>query len=111
MVNPPLMPQLQVILHTLRQELAQALGNQLERVVLYGSQARGEAHAESDIDVLIVVKGDVNYPDLMQRTSAIVADVSLQYDVVISRTFASRAQLETTQTPFFINVRREGVAV
>jgi predicted nucleotidyltransferase len=111
MADSSLNPQLQVILRTLRQKLAQALGDQLEQVVLYGSRARGEARPDSDIDVLVVVRGDVNYPDLMQRTSVIVADVSLQYDVVISRTFASRAQYETAHNPFFINVRREGVAV
>ena len=104
-------PKLDAILRTLQQELAKALGSQLERVVLYGSRARGEARPDSDIDVLIVVKGEVNYPDLMQRTSEIVAGVSLQNDVVISRTFASRAQFETAQNPFFINVRREGVRV
>jgi predicted nucleotidyltransferase len=111
MADSSLNPQLQMILRTLRQKLAQTLGDQLERVVLYGSRARGEARPDSDIDVLVVVKSDVNYPDLMQRTSAIVADVSLQYDVVISRTFASRAQYETAHNPFLINVRREGVAV
>jgi len=104
-------PKLDVILHTLRQELAKALGSQLERVVLYGSRARGEARPDSDIDVLIVVRGEVNYPDLMQRTSEIAAGVSLQYDVVVSRTFASQTQFETAQNPFFITVRREGVRV
>ena len=104
-------PKLDAILRTLRQELAKALGSQLERIVLYGSRARGEARPDSDIDLLIVVKDEVNYPDLMQRTSEIVADVSLQYDVVISRTFASQAQFETAQDPFFIGVRREGVPI
>ncbi len=104
-------PKLDVILRTLRQELAKALGSQLERVVLYGSRARGEARPDSDIDVLIVVRGEVNYPDLMQRTSEIAAGVSLQYDVVVSRTFASQTQFETAQNPFFITVRREGVRV
>jgi 16S rRNA G527 N7-methylase RsmG len=61
--------------------------------------------------VLVVVKGDVNYPELMERTSEIVADVSLQFDVVVSRAFASQAQLESAQIPFFVNVRREGVVV
>jgi len=30
-------------------------GDQILRVILYGSFARGEAHAESDVDVMIVV--------------------------------------------------------
>ena len=104
-------PKLDAILRTLRQELAKALGSQLERVVLYGSRARGDARPDSDIDVLIVVKGEVDYPDLMERTSEIVASLSLEHDVVISRTFAAQARYEAAQSPFFINVRREGVKV
>ena len=104
-------PKLDAILHTLRQELIQALGRQLAQVVLYGSGARGEARPDSDIDVLVVVNGEVDYPDLMRRTSAIIAEVSLRYDVVISRTFASQNQFKTEQSPFLINVRREGITL
>jgi predicted nucleotidyltransferase len=104
-------PQLNSVLGTLRQRLDRVLGPQLAQVVLYGSQARGEARSDSDVDVLVVVKGNVNYPELMERTSEIVADVSLQYDVVVSRAFASQAQYEDAQNPFFVNVRREGIAI
>lgn len=99
------------ILHELRQRLVHALGHQLSGVILYGSQARGDARPDSDIDVLVVVAGPVNYPDLMQRTSVLVAELSLQYDVVISRTFASAMQWEAARTPFLISARRDGVAV
>lgn len=104
-------PKLDETLSTLRQELAQALGLQLAQVVLYGSRARGEARPDSDIDVLVIINGEVDYPDLMRRTSAVIADVSLRYDVVISRAFASQTQFKTEQSPFLINIRREGITV
>lgn len=111
MADQSLKPLLQEVLGVLRRRLAQTLGYELEQVILYGSHARGEARPDSDIDVLIIVRGNVNYPDLMQRTSSLVAEVSLQNDVVISRTFASLADWKNARTPFLINVRREGVAV
>lgn len=99
------------VLRALRRELIRVLGAQLEAVYLFGSRARGEAAPESDVDVLIVVRGDLDYPDLIRRTSAVVAALSLQYDVVISRAFVSSERFAHEESPFLISVRREGVPV
>lgn len=99
--------QLQGILRSLRRELARVLGNQLQSVILYGSQAR----SDSDIDVLVVVHDDSNYGDLIRRTSAVVSALSLQHDVVISHAFVSLERFEREQSPFLLNVHHEGVPV
>lgn len=44
----------------LRDRLQKTFGNRLDRVVLYGSFARGEATSESDMDVLVVLKESVD---------------------------------------------------
>jgi predicted nucleotidyltransferase len=31
------------------------------RLVIYGSQARGEAHPDSDVDVLLILKNEADY--------------------------------------------------
>jgi predicted nucleotidyltransferase len=103
--------ELQGILRNLRRELTSVLGDQLVSVILYGSQARGQARSDSDIDVLVVVCDDSDYGDLIRRTSASVSALSLQHDVVISRAFVSRERYAWEQTPFLLNVRREGVPV
>jgi predicted nucleotidyltransferase len=102
---------LAAILAALRRELDRALGHQLAQVVLFGSRARGDARPDSDIDVLIVVRGAVDHADLMRRTSEPVARVSLDNDVVVARVFASQSQYQTGQSAFLRNVRREGVPV
>lgn len=95
------------ILRKLRIGLADILGDRLEAIYLYGSQARGEAHSGSDIDVLVVIHGDFDYGDMLDKTIDLVADLSLAYDVVISRAFVSKERFDNEMSPFLMNVRRE----
>ncbi len=94
-----------------RERLREILGEELDSVVLYGSQARGDAQEGSDIDVLIVMRGSFDYGTLIEKTSKLTAAVSLEHDVVISRAFVTRHDYQTRLTPFLMNVRREGVPV
>ncbi len=102
---------LQEILHEYRDVLAAELGNQLERVVLYGSQARGDAHGHSDIDVLCVMRAPFDYGKMIGRTSELTAALSLKYDVALSRSFVTLSEYENSQAPFLMNVRKEGVSI
>jgi predicted nucleotidyltransferase len=45
------------VLVRFRQALDEMYGSQLDRVVLFGSRARGDAHPDSDYDVAVFVRG------------------------------------------------------
>ena len=92
-----------------RRRLLPLLGDVLDALILYGSRARGDAAEDSDIDILVLVKGPFDYAALLQRTSQATAEVSLEYDVVLSRTFLTREDYERRRTPFVMNVHRDGV--
>jgi uncharacterized protein len=104
--------QIQKILGELKSGLRQIYGEQLKSVILFGSYARGDAHPpDSDIDVLIVLKGPFSRWEVEKRSSELVAALSLEHEVVISRTFASETEYINSKMPLFLNVRREGLAV
>ena len=99
------------VLRTLRYALTELLRDQLAGLYLYGSHARGEASDWSDIDVLVVLAGPFDYGDLITQTSPIVAAISLEHDVVISRVFVTQEDFEGSYSPFLRNVRREVVPI
>jgi uncharacterized protein len=99
------------ILDELRAGLEPLYADRLANIVLYGSQARGDATEESDIDVLLVLRGKFRRADEMKRTSQLIADLSLKYDTLISRQFVSEDDYVGARTPLLLNVRREGTAI
>lgn len=104
-------PKIKIILTELRRRFEELYGERLVHMVLFGSQARGDAEPESDIDVLVVLKGSVSPGQEISRTSEIKAALSLQYDVVISCTYVSADRYATERSPLLLNVRREGIIV
>lgn len=86
-------------------------------LTLFGSQARGDEEPGSDIDVLVVLRSQsvsgaelpVNPGEEIKRTGKIVADLSLEYDVVISCLFMDETDYQTRNSPLLRNIRKEGV--
>ncbi len=92
-------------------ELRALYGPRLVRLVLFGSQARGDADEGSDIDVLVVLSGPVDAWEEIERSGRIVSDLSLEHAVVISCVFVAAERYASEESPLLLNVRREGVLI
>ena len=102
---------LKSILAEFRRQLGDLYGDRLVRVMLYGSQARGDGEQGADIDVLVVLKDLTDAGTEIARTGEITAGLSLANDVVLSCAFVSERRLQSEQSPFLMNVRREGLVI
>ncbi len=91
---------LRTIVSKLRFKLSTILGDRLVGVFLYGSQARGEAKDDSDIDILVVTNGKFDNFRLVEETGQLVADLSLEYDTVISLAFVSEEDYSSVKHRF-----------
>jgi predicted nucleotidyltransferase len=92
-----------------RRRLEALYGDRLVRVVLYGSQARGEARSDSDVDVIVVLKGPVNVPAEIKRLVQIEVDLMDIYDEYVSLQPFAEAEYEDRGRPLMMNVHAEGV--
>ena len=99
------------VLNKLRRRLKELYGDRLVKLVLFGSQARGDAEPDSDIDVLVVLRGPVEPYREIHRASPVTAAVSLEHGVVISCVYVSEGRFKTDRGPLLVNVRAEGIPV
>ena len=99
------------VLRLLRDGLAAQYGDRLARVLLYGSRARGDARPESDVDVLVVLRGEVDPVAEIRATEYLVAGLSLAHDLVLSCVFLSVDEYQDEADLFLRNVRRETLPI
>ena len=96
-------------------ELGQRIARELdpERIIVFGSHARGEGARlpGSDIDVLVVLSGQVRAGEEISRTSGFVAELSRRHDVVVSCVFMDEGRFRRRSGPLLRNIRKEGIAL
>ena len=92
----------------------QVYGDNIVEIYLYGSYARGDYNAESDIDFAAVVKGE--RLDLQRKLKAmwdIAADLGMERDAVISPMVIPYSEFikYKDELPYYRNIIREGLKI
>ncbi|MBI5727478.1 MAG: nucleotidyltransferase domain-containing protein [Ignavibacteriales bacterium] len=81
-------------------------------VILYGSHARGEAHKNSDVDVLLILNSAFDW-HLRTDIYDECFEINLKHDVLIDVTILAKQDESTIHwhQPFVENALKEGISV
>lgn len=95
----------------LKKQLEKLYGRQLQQVILYGSWARRTAGPQSDVDVTVVLDGEVLPGREIDRMAEVLTDIQLTHNLLIAVYPVSAASFAAGQGPLLKNIHREGIAV
>lgn len=98
------------LLQEIKSGLEHLYGTRLRAVYLYGSYARREQDAESDLDILVILSDYLRYSVEIERTGHLVSELSLKYGVSISRKFITEEQWTGLTSAYLRNLRAEAIA-
>ncbi|MDR0305226.1 MAG: nucleotidyltransferase domain-containing protein [Chitinispirillales bacterium] len=90
----------------------EVLGEKLEKVVLFGSRARGDYDNESDIDIMVLA--DIKPQDTnntRRKIRALTGDLGLEYDVLVSLHMICSTNFHEyiDVLPYYMNIVKDGI--
>lgn len=109
------MPQvMQSLLEKYVIEIQKIYGNHLKQIILYGSYARGDFKADSDVDIMILLDiSELEIKSYQQRLSDMTYDFNMDYNLEIRPIAKSEEHFRkwVDNYPFYANIRKEGVTL
>ncbi len=96
----------------IKQALQQEFPDIIDKVILFGSQAKGNATENSDHDILVVVNTDYDWK-LKNRILEILYDFDLKYDILTDVKVISQDELKTIKgkQPFILEAFEYGLTL
>lgn len=95
-------------------EVQKIYGTHLRKVILYGSYARGDFRADSDIDIMILLDlSDHELKAFSQELSYMTYDFNLDNDLDIKPIAKCEGHFNRwlTNYPFYTNIKTEGIVL
>lgn len=93
-------------------QISALYGDRLNKVILYGSYARGEQREDSDVDYLVVLNDEkIKTLKEISYLSPVTDFLGLKYGVWVSAIPFTNNKLSSGETPLGFNVINEGIVL
>jgi predicted nucleotidyltransferase len=99
------------VLEKFRAAVANHFGDRLERIVLFGSRARGDARADSDYDVAIFVHDLGNRWREFEAIAPVVVALLDEHDVAVNAMLYPAGHWRHPSSPLMYEIRKDGLAL
>ncbi len=102
---------IQSLLKEAREALTRRYGDRMVDLVLYGSQARGEAGPDSDVDILVLLSDSVEVISELRGLAPLQMDLLDRYEIMVSIQPYSIEEYRHRDSPFLEQVRRDAIPI
>ena len=99
------------ILARCKKTLEEHYGTRFAGLVLYGSMARDEARADSDIDLLVLLNGPIDYFQELRTLTDLLYPIQLVSERLLSAKPAAVDDYERGSLQLYRNAAREGISI
>jgi predicted nucleotidyltransferase len=99
------------IARAVARDLRRLYGDRLSSVLLFGSWARGDAHPESDLDLLVVLDGVDSVWEELRRMDPVLWRHSFDNDTVVTALPVAQRDVEERARPVLVRAQADGLPV
>jgi len=93
----------------LKEGLIALYGKRLKGIYLFGSYSRGDFKEGSDVDIAVLLSGEVKVGEEIDRIGVIASNISLRYGITLSVLPIPETWWASRKSPRLENLKREGI--
>jgi uncharacterized protein len=99
------------ILTYFQQELLKVYPDKLLSMIVFGSYARGDFHADSDVDILLLFDTTFQHLSKNDVIFDLIVDLMIEKKIVITPLATKKMLFDTQKTPLYLNIKKEGIVL